>query len=653
MTSSPSQAVKLFGTEEPTPTAEILVAGELSAELDAGNLRYIRYRGREVIRAISYVVRDRLWGTFGAEIEDLAIDRREGGFTVTYRARCRDESQSFAYEARIAGSAEGRLSFEAVGVPETDFLTNRTGFVVLHGVEGIAGRPVEVLHVDGSRVQTRFPELIDPKQPIENIRALTHEVLPGLKAVCRMEGEAFEMEDQRNWTDASYKTYVRPLADPFPYTLPRGEPVEQSVTLSLEGSAAGGGAAASDAAIRVTLGEASGRLPRFGMALEAGHAEAALGKLGLLAPLRPAFLSLFFDARSDGEPALRAAQSLSEALSTELAVELVVPGEKDPGSELAAFADLLRSAGARPASLAVSPAGDMSFVMPGTVFPDTRDFDRLYAAARKHFPDLRLGGGNFVYFTELNRKRPPLEALDFLCHPTSAIVHAADDRSLTETLESLPYVIASGKELAGGKEYRVGPGSLGSRTSPFGGPTTPNPDNRRVTMTRNDPRQRSLLGAAWHLGYGARMAAGGVDSVILGAPIGPFGLVHHPMDWPQPWYDEAGGLYPAYHVMRALYAASGAGLRQAESSSPRALQALAVESEAGLDLWLANLTGEHQEVEVAGLPGPRVSVCRLDELRFEACAADPDAFDAEAEQADPSRLSLRPYAVLRLSSSKS
>ena len=38
-----------------------------------------------------------------------------------------------------------------------------------------------------------------------------------------MEGDTFEMEDQRNWTDASYKTYVRPLALPWPYTLRAGE----------------------------------------------------------------------------------------------------------------------------------------------------------------------------------------------------------------------------------------------------------------------------------------------------------------------------------------------------------------------------------------------------------------------------------------------
>jgi hypothetical protein len=31
-----------------------------------------------------------------------------------------------------------------------------------------------------------------------------------------MEGDAWEMEDHRNWLDASFKTYVRPLALPYP-----------------------------------------------------------------------------------------------------------------------------------------------------------------------------------------------------------------------------------------------------------------------------------------------------------------------------------------------------------------------------------------------------------------------------------------------------
>ena len=173
MAEHPSRAIMLFGTEEPAAETRLLKAGPLTAELDAGNLRYIRYRGREAIRAIAYVVRDRLWGTCNPEIRDLEVEEDADRFTVVYSASCSADGQRFDYRARITGSADGTLRFEGVGTPATDFLTNRTGFVVLHGLAGVSGHPVEVSEVDGRVVETRFPKIIDPVQPIMNIRALT------------------------------------------------------------------------------------------------------------------------------------------------------------------------------------------------------------------------------------------------------------------------------------------------------------------------------------------------------------------------------------------------------------------------------------------------------------------------------------------------
>ena len=49
----------------------------------------------------------------------------------------------------------------------------------------------------------------------------------------------------------------------------------------------------------------------------------------------------------------------------------------------------------------------------------------------------------------------------------------------------------------------------------------------------------------------ARMAEGGVEQVILGSPVGDFGLIHHGPASVAPDYD--GTVYPAYHVMRGLY----------------------------------------------------------------------------------------------------
>ena len=56
-----------------------------------------------------------------------------------------------------------------------------------------------------------------------------------------MTGDTYEMEDQRNWTDASYKTYIRPLAEPWPYELSQGTQREQSVTVEITIPASVGG----------------------------------------------------------------------------------------------------------------------------------------------------------------------------------------------------------------------------------------------------------------------------------------------------------------------------------------------------------------------------------------------------------------------------
>jgi hypothetical protein len=97
------------------------------------------------------------------------------------------------------------------------------------------------------------------------------------------------------------------------------------------------------------------------------------------------------------------------------------------------------------------------------------------------------------------------------------------------------------------------------------------------------------------------MCEGGVDSVVLGAEVGDCGLVHTAADTPQPWYDESGGVYPSYHVVRALYAASGATRRATEISTPRDVQALAFETSDGIELWLANLLPEPRVVGVEGV----------------------------------------------------
>jgi hypothetical protein len=144
-----------------------------------------------------------------------------GRVEVRYRARVQIEDGALEITAHIALGPDGRLRFDAVALAQGDVLTSRAGFVVLYPLRTAAGLPVEVEHSGGSTEATTFPRRVSPAQPAFDIRDLRHDLLSGLTMTLRFEGEV--MEDHRNWTDAAFKVYSRPLAWPRPYIIRAGE----------------------------------------------------------------------------------------------------------------------------------------------------------------------------------------------------------------------------------------------------------------------------------------------------------------------------------------------------------------------------------------------------------------------------------------------
>ncbi len=646
-----SRGVKLCGTDETDPVSRRLRAGPLSVELENGNVRYVRFAGIEVLRGIAFLVRDENWGTFTPTIADLEVEEDGASFQVTYRGTCADAKRRLIYAAEIVGSGDGSLVFRVVATAETDVETNRAGFVVLHPLAGVAGRTMRVVHTDGRTVTDQFPELIKPSQPVFDIRSLAHEIASGVWATCTMTGDAFEMEDQRNWSDASYKTYVRPLAKPWPYTLAKGSRHEQSVRLDIAGSIAAG-TVADPASVAVTLGGASGeRLPAIGIGVPAEEAGHALDAIDLLRRLGPRLLVCHIDARHPLDHGrLEAYSALAEATGAELELEIVIPGASDPAAELKPIAAAVDKAKVGPATVAVSPASDLMSHQPGHEDSSVPPAMTIYAAARATFPGVRLGGGVFSYFTELNRKRPPLGLFDFVTHTTCPIVHAADDRSVMETLEALPAIIASTKALGGGAAYRIGPSAIGCRQNPYGRSTLDNPCGGRVCLARVDPRQRGLFGAAWTLGYLAAAASGGIEAVTLGAPTGPFGFIYRRTADPQPYFDGLQGpaVYPAFHVMAGLTPEAGRMMIEATTSRPSAVAALAFGAGGRTVAWLANLTARELTVALLGVPRGEGRAAVIDATSFARMTSDPDALDALAQPLVGGRIVLDAYAVARV-----
>lgn len=650
----PSSAIQRCGTDQPDTVGRVLTAGPLTAELDGGNLRYLRVGGVEVLRALAFLVRDENWGTYIPTLSDLMIDQRSDGFTVSYNASCGRGAKAIDYTATIEGSADGSLVFTGEATPRSDFLTARTGFVVLHPLKGVAGCALDVEHVDGTVEHATFPALVDPVQPFLNVRALTHEVMPGLEAVVRMEGDTFEMEDHRNWTDASFKTYVRPLSRPWPYVLEAGRTVRQKVSLTLVGTAPAARASSSTSkAIEVTLGRETGdRIPTIGLGMPAEEIEAASAALPLVQRAAPKLLICQFDPRQGhGLRELETYRVLCSNTKAACELEVVIESVDAFAAELEQLAALVKQAGLALESIAVCPAGDLKSVLPGGDRPPAPPLADLYRAARAAFPGAKLGGGMFSFFTELNRKRPPAELLDFVHNGTCPIVHAADDRSVMETHEALPYQIATARSFIGTTAHRVGPTAIGCRDNPHGKTFTPNPNNERLCLVKADPRQRGLFGAAWMLGYVSSLAPTGVDAITFGAPTGPLGIIHRRSESAVPYYDDAPAaasaaptVYPAYHVFAGLARASAAARVQATSSNDAALRCLAYRTDGATLLWLANATAQKQQVRVAHQGRDPFGIV-LDEASFVRATTDPLGFQADTRPLNLSRLALDAYAV--------
>ncbi|MBB2971719.1 hypothetical protein [Mesorhizobium sp. RMAD-H1] len=669
-----SEAIALYGTEEPPQTFRRLSAGDLSAELVDGNLRYVRFRGHEVLRAIAYVVRDENWGTYAPALTGLTVEEEPDRFAVRYQARC---GGSLAYAAAISGDADGRLVFDAVATPEKDFTTNRCGFCVLHPIVGVAGQWVKVEHNDGQVEETVFPDLIEPWQPFKDIRALTHRVASGILATCAFSGDVFEMEDQRNWSDASYKTYVRPLALPWPYVMAAGEPNRQTIDLRVVAQADAAAAPSSDGPVLVQTcssplpsprtrgegdidvsvlsltpgagdkgeattstppsprslrGEGKGEgqttpktaMPDIGLTIDPAELGPTMERIDALRDLAPQFVALHFDPTAGhGVAEFHAFARLQRESQLPATLEYVVACDGELGREFADLAAMVRETRLDLAALAVCPSVDRQSTPPGSEWPPCPPLADVYEAARRAFPDTPLGGGMFSYFTELNRKRPPVDLLDFVTHGTNAIVHAADDTSVMETLEALPDIFRSARAIIGeGKPYRLGLCSIPMRQNPYGARTMENPDGRRMTMARADPRQRGLFAAAWTTGFAARVAGEGIASFVPAALTGPLGIL-------------ADGPLPIHCVIRELCRLSGKAVTPCRSSAPGRVLALA----AGETLLVANLTPGVQEVEIQDATPASISILHAGNFGV--------TFD-DAEKNRDGPLSLPPYAVARI-----
>ena len=215
-------------------------AGPLTAVLDGVDLRYVRLGDTELVRRIYVAVRDRNWNTIPGVASEVEIEQERRLVLGALRGPSLEpRHRLLAGRARSPGLPTGASRFAMDGRGERAMLYNRIGFCVLHPWREAAGRRFRGYTPDGP-VDGELPLLVGPQRFVDgayvallpSVSRLEIELPAGGSAVFEFEGDLFETEDQRNWTDASFKTYCTPLALGFPHELAEGERKAQAVTVS-------------------------------------------------------------------------------------------------------------------------------------------------------------------------------------------------------------------------------------------------------------------------------------------------------------------------------------------------------------------------------------------------------------------------------------
>jgi D-apionolactonase len=600
-------ALRVYGTNQSLTSSTRCVAGNLSCTLEGGAIRNIQWRGVEVIRGIAYLLRDADWGTAPCVVHAVKLHQAQDAFQVSFDLHMELPEGSLHAQALVTGSATGQFSFQVDAKTQQRLLTNRCGFVVLHPASA-AGVSLQIAHTDGTVDDTQFPTHISPGQVAFDIRRLRHTPVEGLAVDCVLQAELphdplgkFEMEDQRNWSDASFKTYVASLLDPWPYTLEANTNYTQSVHVGIHDSRANATRASHGSATHVEalVEDATGqRLPRMGLGVPLRLAAITSGERACVIALKPDWLLVEVDADIAGGylEQLAQAQQLVIQAGAKLQLDVICPHHESPETVAQRVSAVCELLGLEPDAVRACPAPYLKSFQPSGDWPTLPSLEAFAAAFAQHFPRADIGGGMLTFFTELNRKRQSAGGLDFVGHATNPLVHAADDVSVMQTHQALASVVASVRAIWPDVAYRLGPNMLGMQRNPYGNRTAENPARQRVAMASDDPRHQASFGAAWLAGYVAAVQDAGLELLSFHHSHGASGpaLREGQPDW------RPGACVPAWRVQYVLTRAAGCAVLRV-AGLPAQVAGTAWQDGAGhAHLLLANLSPDAQRLSVRG-----------------------------------------------------
>lgn len=614
-------------------------------EPETAFLRHIRLGDHEVLRAVYAAIRDQNWSTV---LPKITLHTREVGadsFRLQFDAVCQRGAVDYRWTGTVTGDAAGRIQFSFSGESRSDFQRNRIGICILHPIAECFGKAVSVVHTDGTSEQGAFPREISPHQPFFDIKSLRHEVVnTGITATIDVQGDVFEMEDQRNWSDASFKTYCTPQSRPKPHAVAKGDRVEQSVTLSLSGK------------VRPILPVNVGRPPQLSIATTPVHPLPPLGlcvashqrplsarEIERLKALRLSHLRVDLNL-SDAGHASVLERVTNEARQIGAGLHVALGFGVDIEAQSIALLEVLRR---------LKPPVLLWIVLHESQNPSGEaTVQRARGVLQEYAPNVLFAAGTRDFFTEINRDRPPAGSASSVCYSNNPQVHAFDETTMIENLAGQAYNVETARTFTA-RPVVVSPITLKIR----GNANAPSEARSLVELPGDvDPRQLSLFGAGWTIGSISRLATTGfAHSLTYFETTGWRGLMETEAGslLPSAFPSEPGMVFPLYHVFADIAEFGRCQVYPTHSTHPLLADGLTLRDAAGRRrVLVANFTRDEQALKIKSGSGT-ARVRYLDETTAAEAMNNPEVFRSLAGEVVEAvggkvELKLLPYAIARV-----
>jgi hypothetical protein len=559
---------------------------------EKGAVRWIKSNGVEIVRMIYSAVRDHNWRTIEPEIIEEKIEENKTGFLIEIRVKYKKSDIYFEAGYKITGNGN-RLVFEMKGEAKSTFMTNRIGLCVLHPIKECTGKSCIVLHQDKTSEKAVFPVFISSVQPMINISGLEWQPAENIHIKLQFSGDIFEMEDQRNWTDASYKTYCRPLSLPFPVEIKKGEKIQQKIVLEIQVEPQTN--VAEDSILFKIDSQNRFKIPEIGVGATSRkemleYSEAEILKQLPIQHLR-AELKLF---EKNWIHILKRTEEESRLL--ELPLFLVLYFSEAFKNELETLQNTIQNKNIKVKYVLVVGKNHL---------PNDLIFDEVFSELKYIFPAAKIGAGVNAFFAELNRNRPKSEKAEFISFAVCPQIHAFDNSSLVENMEAQKFAVESAQQLFSEKPIFVSPVTLKQRFNVVA--TSEEPEYKSDELpSQVDVRQNSVFAAQWLLGSLKFLAQSGAELVTYFETVGWRGFIQGNYNPPVPEKFSArkGDIYPVFYLLKELEGFDEVVF--SESNTPISVDGIVL---AGKDLngkqkkklLMANFSNHTKKVKISGI----------------------------------------------------